>query len=251
MKNLAALACASAVIAPLALLASPASAAPVLSDPFSVSQLTDDAETSGDEQGTETTTDQAETPPVGGDDDGDDDDADEDAEDESDDEEKPKVVPNRQPQVAWVKQVKVKGDSATVLVKYRCWGGEDGTMWVSLSQGGALAGKTEAQIDAIEDVAAVAAVVYDTDASKSSDDADCNGRWQVDKFKLASRQGTLRTGKTYVEFKLTDGLVAAPSRVEGDDLVKVKAYKVKAPKAKAPKKGKQAEHGKSGKSGKR
>src|SRR5215213_10521286 len=67
------------------------------------------------------------------------------------------------PQVEWVHNVKATADSATLLAKYRCWGGNDGThLWVSLKQGGGITGQPADELAAQEGTSGLAASWYDS-----------------------------------------------------------------------------------------
>jgi len=84
------------------------------------------------------------------------------------------------PQIAWVHNVKATQDSATLLAKYRCWGGNEGThLWVSLKQGGGITGSPE-ELAAQEGTSALAASWYDS----HSEDVVCDGTWQIQQFTV-------------------------------------------------------------------
>jgi hypothetical protein len=62
------------------------------------------------------------------------------------------------PQVAWVRDAHARGGTASVLAKYRCWGGNQNThLWVSLKQGGGITGKTAQELSQMEGTSAIAA----------------------------------------------------------------------------------------------
>ncbi|GHE77990.1 hypothetical protein GCM10017786_04440 [Amycolatopsis deserti] len=111
------------------------------------------------------------------------------------------------PEVAWVGQnVIVTGadaDSAAVLAKYRCYGGEEGThLWVSVKQGGAdLEGEGSSQR---------ATSWYDTNYHYAQDPAgltvDCDGHWHTTRFvlKRVAGKAPLVDGPAWVQFCLFD-----------------------------------------------
>src|SRR4051794_22358192 len=77
----------------------------------------------------------------------------------------------RNPQVAWVHNVKAGPDSATLVAKYRCWSGDEGThLWVSLKQGGGIKGSAD-ELAAQEGTSALAASWYDS----HPESVHCNG----------------------------------------------------------------------------
>lgn len=88
---------------------------------------------------------------------------------------------------------------ATVLAKYRCFGGEEGThLWVSVKQDGEdLEG---------EGSSARARAWYDTNYKWAEDPAgqtvDCDGRWHATRFtvKLVEGKGLLERGSAWVQF---------------------------------------------------
>jgi hypothetical protein len=116
----------------------------------------------------------------------------------------------REPEVAWVHQAKAKGDRATVLAKYRCWGGNEGThVWVSLKQGGKINDYTAQELSEMEGTSALARAWYDTNppqADQSTVYLICNGRWQVQKYTLGrvEGKGRLHRGRAFLQFCLFD-----------------------------------------------
>lgn len=106
------------------------------------------------------------------------------------------------PEVAWTHDnVVVSSDraEATVLAKYRCFGGEEGThLWVSVKQDGEnLEG---------EGSSARARAWYDTNYQYAEDPAGqtipCDGRWHATRFtaKLVEGKGLLERGSAWVQF---------------------------------------------------
>jgi hypothetical protein len=106
------------------------------------------------------------------------------------------------PEVAFVgDNVVVSADrtQATVLAKYRCYGGEEGThLWVSVKQDGEdLEG---------EGSSTRARSWYDTNYQYAEDPAGqtiaCDGRWHSTRFvvKLVEGKGLLEKGEAYVQF---------------------------------------------------
>ncbi|MDQ2750232.1 MAG: hypothetical protein M3Y44_12020 [Actinomycetota bacterium] len=127
------------------------------------------------------------------------------------------------PEVAWAGHVQAHGGSATVLAKYRCWGGNENThLWVSLKQGGGIEGKTAAELAQLEGTSALARAWYDTnvvDPAKVT--INCNGRWHVHEYTVAREKGTLERGSAFLQFCLFDS-TADPT---GQDLSYGFAYK--------------------------
>lgn len=106
------------------------------------------------------------------------------------------------PEVAFVHDnVVVSADraEATVLAKYRCFGGEEGThLWVSIKQGGEdLEGPGSS---------ARARAWYDTNYQYAEDPAGqtlpCDGRWHATRFtvKLVEGKDLLERGSAWVQF---------------------------------------------------
>jgi hypothetical protein len=106
------------------------------------------------------------------------------------------------PEVAFVGDngvVSANGAEATVLAKYRCYGGEEGThLWVSVKQDGEdLEG---------EGSSARARAWYDTNHQYAEDPAGqtiaCDGRWHATRFtvKLVDGWGELARRTAYVQF---------------------------------------------------
>jgi hypothetical protein len=106
------------------------------------------------------------------------------------------------PEVAFVGDnvvVSANGAEATVLAKYRCYGGEEGThLWVSVKQDGEdLEG---------EGSSARARAWYDTNYQYAEDPAGqtiaCDGRWHATRFtvKLVDGWGELARRTAYVQF---------------------------------------------------
>jgi hypothetical protein len=106
------------------------------------------------------------------------------------------------PEVSFVHDnVVVSADrsEATVLAKYRCFGGEEGThLWVSVKQDGEdLEG---------EGSSARARAWYDTNYQYAEDPAGqtigCDGRWHGARFtvKLVEGKGLLERGSAWVQF---------------------------------------------------
>lgn len=106
------------------------------------------------------------------------------------------------PEVAFVHDnVVVSADraEATVLAKYRCFGGEEGThLWVSIKQGGEdLEGPGSS---------ARARAWYDTNYQYAEDPAGqtlpCDGRWHATRFtvKLVEGKELLERGSAWVQF---------------------------------------------------
>jgi hypothetical protein len=106
------------------------------------------------------------------------------------------------PEVAWTQDNVVVGADraeATVLAKYRCHGGEEGThLWVSVKQDGEnLEG---------EGSSARARAWYDTNYQYAENPAGqtiaCDGRWHATRFtvKLVDGKGLLEPGSAWVQF---------------------------------------------------
>lgn len=117
------------------------------------------------------------------------------------------------PEVAWVHDVDAGPDSATLLAKYRCWGGNEGThLWVSLKQGGGITGDPAALAQQ-EGTSALADAWYD---SHPEGVVVCNAKWQVQEFtvnrELANPENTahpgdwnsLKKGHAFLQFCLFD-----------------------------------------------
>lgn len=114
------------------------------------------------------------------------------------------------PEVAWVHNVKADADSATLVAKYRCWGGDEGThLWVSLKQGGGITGSAD-DLAAQEGTSALAASWYDSHPTT----VHCNGQWQVQHFTVNRETGipgyhpepwaSLEDGPAFLQFCLFD-----------------------------------------------
>ena len=119
------------------------------------------------------------------------------------------------PQVAWVHNVKATDDSATLLAKYRCWGGNEGThLWVSLKQGGGIAGSPD-ELAAQEGTSAIAASWYDS----HPEGVVCDGTWQIQQFTVYREMGIpgyhpdawepLVAGPAFLQFCLFDSTAEA------------------------------------------
>ena len=115
------------------------------------------------------------------------------------------AAPDRAPEVSFVAPI-VWGSgsgSVTALGSYRCWGGEDIHLWVSVKQGGPdpTAEGSSSTVDAW----------YDTTVSGDVD-VTCNGRWQVATVDLGQRAtdwggrelSALRDGRAWLQFCLVD-----------------------------------------------
>jgi len=122
----------------------------------------------------------------------------------------------RPPQVAWVSDAKVSGDTASVVAKYRCYGGNEGThLWVSLKQGDEIAARTDEELSQMEGTSQLARAWYDTnviDPTKVT--LNCNGRWQVQRYTVGREKGQLYRGTAFMQFCLFDS-TADPT---GEDL---------------------------------
>jgi hypothetical protein len=127
--------------------------------------------------------------------------------------------------VAWAGDVHVKGGTATVLAKYRCWGGNEGThLWVALKQGGGITGQTAEELAAQEGTSAIARAYYDTNVvDPSLVTINCNGHWQIHRYTVAREKGNLYKGSAFLQFCLFDS-TADPT---GEDLSYGFAYKYK------------------------
>jgi hypothetical protein len=124
------------------------------------------------------------------------------------------------PQVAWVHDVKATNTYATLLAKYRCYGGNDGThLWVSLKQGGGITGSPN-DLAAMEGTSMLARSWYDS----HPENVVCNGKWQVQKFTIFREMGfpdsphpqpwePLRAGDAFLQFCLFDN-TADPSGMD-------------------------------------
>jgi hypothetical protein len=111
------------------------------------------------------------------------------------------------PEVAWLHDNVIvtgaNGAEASVLAKYRCYGGETGThLWVSVKQGGTnLEG---------EHSSARAKSWYDTNYQYAEDPAgqtiDCDGNWHTTRFtvKLVDGWQKLDDGPAWVQFCVFD-----------------------------------------------
>ncbi len=111
------------------------------------------------------------------------------------------------PEVAWVNDNVIvtgaNGEEATLLAKYRCYGGETGThLWASIKQGGEdLEG---------EHSSARATSWYDTNYQWANDPAgqtiNCDGHWHATRFtvKLVEGWQPLTAGPAWVQFCVFD-----------------------------------------------
>ena len=119
------------------------------------------------------------------------------------------------PEVAWVHNVKVSGDSGVLKAKYRCWGGNEGVhLWVSLKQGGGITGSAE-DLAAQEGTSAMAESWYDS----HPEGVVCNGKWQIQTFAVDREMGIpgyhpaawapLRNGPAFLQFCLFDSTAEA------------------------------------------
>jgi hypothetical protein len=120
----------------------------------------------------------------------------------------------REPEVQWVHNVKANPDTATLLAKYRCWGGNEGThLWVSLKQGGGiddLMGLSQEELGQVEGTSAIAASWYESHPTN----VVCNGKWQIQEFTVARVMGIpdyhpdpwepLTDGPAFLQFCLFD-----------------------------------------------
>jgi hypothetical protein len=127
------------------------------------------------------------------------------------------------PQVAFVGHAHAHRGTATVMAVYRCWGGNRGThLWVSLKQGGGIAGKTAKELSQMEGTSQIARAWYDTNPVRPSKvTIDCDGTWKVHRYLLRREKGTLRNGSAFLQFCLFD----SHSDPTGQDLSKGFAYK--------------------------
>jgi hypothetical protein len=109
------------------------------------------------------------------------------------------------PEVAWVNtNVVVSADrsEATVLGKYRCSGGEEGThLWVSVKQGpGIYPGHTSS---------GYADAWYDTNYNYTEDNpagltVTCDGKWHAERVTVRQVFGQLTRGAAYVQWCMFD-----------------------------------------------
>jgi hypothetical protein len=115
------------------------------------------------------------------------------------------------PQVEWVHNVKATPDSATLIAKYRCWGGNEGThLWVSLKQGGGITGQPADELAQQEGTSGLAASWYDS----HPDGVVCDGTWQIQHFTVYRELGIpgyhpdawepLVAGPAFLQFCLFD-----------------------------------------------
>jgi hypothetical protein len=120
------------------------------------------------------------------------------------------------PQVEWVHNVKATTDSATLLAKYRCWGGNEGThLWVSLKQGGGITGQPADELAQQEGTSGIAASWYDS----HPEGVVCDGRWQIQQFTIYREPGIpgyhpadwepLVAGPAFLQFCLFDSTAEA------------------------------------------
>jgi hypothetical protein len=118
------------------------------------------------------------------------------------------------PEVQWVHNVKATADTATLLAKYRCWGGTEGThLWVSLKQGSEITGKSIDELTELQGTSALAASWYDSHPTN----VVCNGTWQIQEFSVARVMGIpgyhptawapLTDGPAFLQFCLFDSTV--------------------------------------------
>jgi opacity protein-like surface antigen len=122
----------------------------------------------------------------------------------------------RAPEVAWVSDATVHGDRASLVAKYRCYGGNEGThLWVSLKQGGGITGKTDEELSQLEGTSQLARAWYDTNVvDPTTVTLTCNGRWQVQRYTVGREKDQLRRGTAFMQFCLFDS-TADPA---GEDL---------------------------------
>ena len=111
----------------------------------------------------------------------------------------------KDPEVQWAGNVHVDGDTATVLAKYRCWGGNNEAthLWVSLKQGGGIDDFTAAQLAEMEGTSQIAEAWYDTNVTGDTA-LNCNGKWHVQRYTVAKEFGTLKRGSAWLQFCLFD-----------------------------------------------
>lgn len=111
----------------------------------------------------------------------------------------------KDPQVQWAGNVHVDGDTATVLAKYRCWGGNNEAthLWVSLKQGGGIDDFTAAELAEMEGTSGIAEAWYDTNVTGDTA-LNCNGKWHVQRYTVAREFGTLKRGSAWLQFCLFD-----------------------------------------------
>ena len=111
----------------------------------------------------------------------------------------------RAPEVQWAGNVHVDGGTATVLAKYRCWGGNNEAthLWVSLKQGGGIDDFTAEELSQMEGTSQIAEAWYDTNVSGDTA-LNCNGKWQVQRYTVARAFGTLERGSAFLQFCLFD-----------------------------------------------
>ncbi|MDQ1724259.1 MAG: hypothetical protein QOG52_1287 [Frankiaceae bacterium] len=124
------------------------------------------------------------------------------------------------PQVAWVHDVKATNDSATLIAKYRCYGGNDGThLWVSLKQGGGITG-SPTDLAAMQGTSMLARSWYDS----HPEGVVCDGHWQIQMFTVFREMGfpdsphpqpwePLMVGDAFLQFCLFDN-TADPEGVD-------------------------------------
>lgn len=109
------------------------------------------------------------------------------------------------PEVQWAGNVHLDGDAATVLAKYRCWGGNNEAthLWVSLKQGGGIDDYTAEQLAQMEGTSQIAEAWYDTNVTGDTA-LNCNGEWHVQQYTVAREFGTLERGSAFLQFCLFD-----------------------------------------------
>ncbi len=111
----------------------------------------------------------------------------------------------RPPQVQWAGNVHVDCNTATVLAKYRCWGGNNEAthLWVSLKQGGGIDDFSAEQLAQMEGTSLIAEAWYDTNVTGDTA-LNCNGKWHVQRYTVAQEFGTLERGSAFLQFCLFD-----------------------------------------------
>lgn len=113
------------------------------------------------------------------------------------------------PEVAWVNDNVIvtgaNGEEATLLAKYRCYGGETGThLWASVKQGGEdLEGEhSSARATSWYDTN----YQYDNGNNPAGQTIDCDGHWHATRFtvKLVEGWQPLTDGTAWVQFCVFD-----------------------------------------------
>ena len=93
-------------------------------------------------------------------------------------------------EVQWVHNVKANAKTATLLAKYRCWGGEGAHVWVSLKQGGGiddLIGMPQKELEKQENTGGIAASWYED----HPENVVCNCQWQIQQFTVFNREAPI------------------------------------------------------------